>query len=151
MVLFSSFQDFYFPSVDRNSVIAVRNRDPPFGSDLNVKTVQTDRVLINKRIIDFVNSGGKNEILAAALEGHDGSLVDPGNFQIPDFGLDNIVGVVLVERINSLQSVEIPQNMVPRAINQSLLATFRLVYHQRKVVLFHLENRPRVPVNKRNA
>jgi len=63
-----------------------------------------------------VNSRRENEILSTAFEGHDGTLIDSGYFKISDFRLYYVVGVGLVERIHSLELVEVSQDVVPRTI-----------------------------------
>lgn len=79
MMLFSSFQNSEFTSVDWQTVIAVRHCDPTFGTDLDVELIQADDADKNHWVCDLVNSRGKNYILTRTVKIHNEPLVDSSN------------------------------------------------------------------------
>lgn len=139
MVLFSSFQNLNLASINRNAIIAIRNRNPPLGANPYKKLVQTNGIDHNQRITNFVNPGRQNNILTTALQTHNGSLIYPDNLEISIFRFNEIIGVAVVERVDSLKTVEKREQVVAWTVDFSASAFRGLVDYESEMVVFYLE------------
>jgi len=115
MMLFAWLQNLDFPLGNRNPIIPIRDGYPSFSADLNKKLIKTNRVLVQERVRDFMDSRRQDNILSRTLKTHDAALIDPYDHQIAYRWFDYIVRILFVERVYSVQLKKVTQDVVTRA------------------------------------